>query len=317
MRVVNWPRERARVVDRSVVTLGVFDGVHVGHRALIRQVVAAARQRSCSSVVVTLDRHPAAVLSDQVQPAITSLQHRLRLFRSFRVDLCVVVAFSPEVANMQAEEFARAVFGGLLGAELLVLGFDCRFGRGREGGVELCRRLGGELGWQVDTVTPVEVNGEPVSSTAVRKAVLDGRLELAERLLGRPFSLYGTVVPGSGRGAVIGYPTANLDLHNETLPPDGVYASWAFAGGQPLPAVTSVGRRPTFHHESDAPRVVEVCLLEGGRGLYGHDIEVQFVRFLRGQRRFANAKELQAQIARDIVAARGILIEPPPAPRGQ
>jgi riboflavin kinase/FMN adenylyltransferase len=307
MRVVWWPGEEPSPERPSVVTLGVFDGVHRGHAAVIRAVVAAARERSCHAVVVTFDRHPGAVLRGEGQPAITSLEHRIRLFAGLGADLCVVIRFCAEVAEMRAEEFLRRIAQDVLCAELLVLGFDCRFGRAREGDVGLCRKLGSELGFEVSTVPPVVVDGEPVSSTAIREAVVAGDLERAQDLLGRPFSVYGTVVKSDGRGQSLGYPTANLDLHNEAIPPDGVYAGWAYVNGDPLPSVVSVGRRGTFHHEPDAPRVVEVHIL-GYRGdLYGRNIEAAFVARLRSQETFEDAPALIAQIANDVEAARRAL----------
>ena len=307
MRLIRWPGEELPLQEPSVVTLGVFDGVHRGHAALIRQVVEAAGRRDCRAALVTFDRHPGALLRARTEPAITSLEHRIRLFRGFGVDLCVVVRFTEDVASMTAAEFLRRVFHDLLSARLLILGDDCRFGRGREGDVALCRRLGPELGFEVRTVASVEVDGRRVSSTAIREAILAGESERAESLLGRPFSLYGTVVRGEGRGHRLGYPTANLDLHNETIPPDGVYAGWVFTDGEPLAGVVSVGRRATFHCESDAERVVEVHLLDRGEDLYGRDIEVQFVERLRGQQTFESAEALKAQIARDVATAREML----------
>ena len=230
MRVARWPGRQGPFSGRSVVTLGVFDGVHRGHAEVIGRVVSAARRRGCQAAVVTFDRHPSVLFDHRPAPAITSLEHRIRLFEALGVDVCVVMEFSEAVAQMPAEEFARTVFHDLLGAELLVLGFDCRFGRGRQGDVELCRRLGPELGFEVESVPPVEFGGRPVSSTAIRQAVTEGDLDGAESLLGRPFSLFGTVVRGEGRGRRIGFPTANLDPHNEILPPEGIYATWLFAG---------------------------------------------------------------------------------------
>jgi riboflavin kinase/FMN adenylyltransferase len=294
--------------------LGVFDGVHRGHAEVIRQVVAAARERSCRAAIVTFDRHPAAVLSGPPYgrlPAITSLEHRIRLFAGLGADLCVVVRFCEEVARIEAEEFARGVFRDLLSAELVILGYDCRFGRDGKGDVALCAKLGLELGFEVRVVPAVKVDGRPVSSTAIRKAILEGELQEAERLLGRPFSLYGTVVPGDGRGRALGYPTANLDLHNETTPPDGVYACWVFTDGEPVPGVVSIGTRATFHREAGSMRVVEVHLIGRSEDLYGRDVEVQFVRCLRGQEAFESAEGLRVQIGRDVETALELLRGPP------
>jgi len=307
MDVALWPDSDAPLCERSVATLGVFDGVHRGHAEVIGRVVAAARERSCKGVVVTFDRHPSALLEHRPAPAITSVDHRVRLFDSLGVDLCVVIAFTEAVARMPAEEFVRKVFHELLGAQRLVLGFDCRFGRDREGDVALCRRLGPQLGFQVESVPAVKMGGRPISSTAIREAIMRGDLHEAERLLGRPFSLYGTVVHGAGRGRGLGYPTANLDLHNETIPPEGIYATQLFINGRPLPSVTSVGRQPTFPEAVHEEPVVEVYVIDRRLDLYGRDVEVRFVERLRDQQAFAGAAELKEQIACDVEAARAIL----------
>ena len=310
MRLVRWPGQEPPPGGRSVATLGVFDGVHVGHAEVIRQVVTAARERGCRAVIVTFDRHPAVVLSGPgpgALPALTSLEHRIRLFAGLGVGLCVVVRFSRDVARIEPQDFARRVFRDLLSAELVILGYDCRFGRDGRGDVALCAKLGPELGFEVRVVPAVEVDGLPVSSTAIRKAVLNGDLQGAARLLGRPFSLYGTVVRGDGRGRALGCPTANLDLHNEAVPPDGVYAGRASADGGPVPAVVSIGTRSTFHREPTSARVVEVHLIGRSEGLYGKDLEIQFVQRLREQRTFTSAEGLKKQIERDVEAARRLL----------
>ncbi len=307
MRVLRWPEEEPRLDRASAVTLGVFDGVHRGHASVIERVVEAAGGRGWLAVVVTFDRHPTAVVADRREPVITSLQHRLRLFEGLGVDTCVVTVFGRRVAQMSAESFVREILWERLRARLVVLGFDCRFGRDRQGDAALCRRLGEELGFKVQVVPPLLADGEPVSSTAIREAIQAGALQRAARLLGRPFSLYGTVVPGDGRGKELGCPTANLDLHHEIVPPQGVYVSRAFLDGEGRPAVTSVGHRPTFHRDSGLPPVVEVHLIDWCGNLYGRDIEVAFVRRLRGQRTFETPEALSEQIGRDIARARALL----------
>jgi riboflavin kinase/FMN adenylyltransferase len=307
MRVIRWPPEEPELHECSVATLGVFDGVHRGHAQVIGRTVEAADERGCGAVVITFDRHPGSVVTGRPEPAITSLDHRLRLFEAHGADICLVIRFTKGIAAMSAERFVREILGGRLNAELLVLGFDCRFGAGREGGVELCRRLGEELGFDVEEVPPVIIEGTPVSSTAIREAIQRGDLEHASRLLGRPFSLYGTVVHGDGRGAKLGYPSANLDLHNETVPPTGVYATWAYTDGQPLPSVTSVGRRPTFHPERDAEVVVETHILGFQGDLYGDDVEVQFVERLREQHTYDDVETLKRQMEKDVRRAKQVL----------
>ena len=303
MEAFRWPGERPASLRRCVATLGVFDGVHVGHQRILAEVTAAARRLGIPAVVITFDRHPRRVLEGLPEPAITSLKHRLRLFEGLGVDWCAIIGFTAEVARMEAPEFARAVFVDLLGAELLVVGPDCRFGRDRRGDVDLCRRMGLEA----RVVPPVRVNGETVSSTAIRRAIRGAELARAELLLGRRFSLFGTVVGGSGRGGTIGIPTANLDVHNELIPQEGVYATWALCGEERAPSVTSVGTRQTFAPAPDAPPVVEVHVLDRELDLYGRDMEVQFVELLRPQAAFPSAEALAAQIRADIARARQVL----------
>jgi riboflavin kinase/FMN adenylyltransferase len=290
-----------------VATLGVFDGVHRGHQAVIGRLTGEADTLGCRPAVITFDRHPGSVVHDAEKPSITSLGHRLHLFESLGVGLSVVLRFESRVAEMAPEEFVRTVFGELVQARRLVLGFDCRFGRGRAGDVELCRRMGPDMGFDVVEVAPVEVGGEAVHSTRVRRCIADGRLREAAELLGRRFSLYGTVVHGDSRGRRLGYPTANLNLHNELLPPDGVYAARACRGQDCHPAVLSIGTRSTFHDEAGPETAVEVHLLDYRGDLYGANLEVRLVERLRGQERFGSAEALVEQIEEDIRRARAVL----------
>ena len=306
MRTVRWPEQSDLQLDPTVATLGVFDGVHRGHAQVLRRVVSLARERSIQAAVVTFDRHPAAVTHARPLPAITSLEHRLRLFARMGVDICVVIRFGPDVAQIPAAEFVRRVFGDLLATRVLVLGFDCRFGRDREGDAELCRAMGMELGFDVISLPPVTVQGQPISSTAIREAIQSGDLGRAQDLLGRPVSVFGTVVHSCGLGRELGYPTANIDPHNEAIPPDGVYAAWCCINGDPVPGVASVGVRETLHPGS-RERVVEVHLIGRSEDLYGRDIEVQFVELLRGQRRFESRDALVSRIGQDVADAQACL----------
>ena len=307
MRAFRWPGDPVPAFHQSVATLGVFDGVHVGHEHILREVVCQARARGAVGVVITLDRHPHRVLHGLPEPFITSLEHRLRLFEELGLDYCMIIRFTPQVAEMGAADFARAVFRDLLHARLIILGFDCRFGRNREGDGELCRKMSGELGLEALIVPPVTVAGEVVSSTAIRQAIEKADLAAAAQLLGRPFSLFGTVVRGARRGHVLGYPTANLDVHNELLPKEGVYATRAFLEGKALASVTSIGAQQTFEAQGETEAAVEVHIMDSDLDLYGRDVEVQFVKWLRAQRRFASAEALAEQIAADVAQARQAL----------
>ena len=308
MEVFRWPDGPPPPIADSAVTLGVFDGVHVGHQEIIRQVVESAARLGLRSAVITFDRHPEQVLDGPPQPCITSLAHRLHLFEQLGVKVCLVVGFTPDVAEMEAEDFARTVLRDVMGVRLFIVGFDCRFGKARRGDVDLLRRMGRELRLEARVVEPVKVGGEVVSSTAIRSAVSAGDLPRAKRLLGRPFSLLGTVVHGHGRGHSLGFSTANLDVHHELRPREGVYAGWMLdEEWRRAAAVVSVGRQETFEQNADAPVEVEVHVLDESPLLYERDVEVQFVRWLRTQERFDSADALIARIKTDIAQARRAL----------
>jgi len=306
---------KARKHPRPAATIGVFDGVHLGHRKVLDETVRLAAETGGTSLVVTFDRHPAEVVGRRPPGMLTSLEHRLHLLEKEGIGACLVLHFDRRLAAMEAEEFTCEILVGVLGTEHLVLGYNCRIGRGARGDAELLSRLGEEHGFDVHTVGPREIDGAPVSSTRIRKLVVAGRLSRAARLLGRRFSLRGSVVHGSKRGAGLGFPTANLNLHHEVTPPSGVYISRVrLDGGAGEPAapeepgksywgLTNVGCRPTFSPGRGRPAAgecVEVYIegLETGP-LYGRTLEVEIVRFLRPEVRFHSRDALVAQMEKD------------------
>ena len=289
-----------------VVTLGVFDGVHRGHQAVLKQVIRLANRHGGEALVITFDRHPRTLLDAEAPPLITSLEHRLVLFERLGIDGALVLRFDHRQAAMSAAQFVEHFLIRRLAARAVVLGFNSRFGRGAEGDIELLRRYEAENSFEVCRGRPVYSSGQPVSSTAIRRAITEGRLGEARRMLGRPVSLLGTVIRGDGRGRSLGFPTANLDLHHEVAPPAGVYATWTRHRQRWLPSVASIGPRPTYDDDT-APGTVEVHLIDRRGLLYGRDLEVQFVRRLRGQRRFADALSLAQQIGRDVDRTRRLL----------
>lgn len=296
-------------------TIGVFDGVHRGHRRVLDELVAWARAGGGESVVVTFDRHPREVLTGARPAALASLEHRLVLLARAGVDAALVLPFDETTASTEAEDFARDVLAGALHARRVLLGANHRFGRGRRGDLALLERLGPELGLEARELAlePADEEGQVISSTAIRDAIATGRLGDAERMLGRPVTVLGQVVRGDARGRTLGFPTANLDLHHEARPPSGVYAaSVAVGAGREPPvegaprslAVVNVGRRPTFHPEA-GEALVEVHVLDFSGDLYDRTLEVSFLAKLRDERRFSGAAELVAQIAADVREARG------------
>jgi riboflavin kinase / FMN adenylyltransferase len=298
----------------SVVSVGVFDGVHLGHAAILRANVARARELGAVPAVVTFSEHPKQVLLGRSPRTLTSLEHRLELFRRAGIEHTLALDFDEDLRRVPAEEFTRKVLVEGLGARAFVLGFDSKFGRDRRGTPELLRALGHD----VQVVEMVEIGGRAVSSTAIREAVELGDLASAERMLGRRVSVLGTVVPGDRLGQRLGFPTANLDLHHELHPPPGVYAGrarlldagYAARHGEAVhDAVANIGTRPTVAG-GEAPVRVEVHLLDFLGELYGRDLELEFVGRLREERRFPDLRALADQIGRDVEAARALLAQP-------
>lgn len=303
MRVI-YPADNSETLPSgSIATIGVFDGVHAGHRRLLYEIVTEAEQRDVQSLVITFERSPREVLDGGEHCLITSIEHRLRLFAKLGVDVTVVLRFTPELAALSAKEFALRIFKETLSVGKLVLGFNGRFGRGGQGGIELCR----ELNIPARRVPAVKIEGEVVSSTAIREAILAGDLMRAARFLGRPYSIIGRVIHGDSMGTDIGYPTANLDTDNELLPAEGVYAGRALLREKLFDAAISIGKRTTVHGE-DAGRVaVEVYLIDENMDLYGEDMEVQFLCYIRKQKHFPGVEALKLKIREDVEKSRNIL----------
>lgn len=289
----------------AVVSIGVFDGVHLGHQAILAANVAAARGRGLAATVLTFRSHPKQVLLGRAPRTLTSLDHRLELFRRAGIEHTLALAFDEDLRALPAEDFVERVLLEALGARHFVLGFDSKFGRDRRGGPDLLR----SLGQSVEVVDRVQVWQRAISSTAIREAVELGDLEAAAAMLGRPVSVLGRVVEGRRLGRTIGFPTANLDPDHELHPPVGVYAGRARRPGGDdggRAAVINIGYRPTVEQAAPEPRI-EVHLLDFAGDLYGASLEVEFVARLRGEERFEGLDALRAQIERDVAAARELL----------
>lgn len=290
----------------SAVAVGVFDGVHLGHQRLLHQLLEMASALQCSPTVVTFANHPDQVLRGQAPPLLVSVPHRLRLLRRAGVMRLVLLTFEPRLMNMTAAAFTEQVLVRALRTKGLLLGYDSALGKDREGTPQRFAELGAQHGIDVRTGDSFEVDGTPVSSTAIRNAITSGDLARAQRYLGRPPGAFGTVVHGDARGRGLGFPTANVQPHAAVLPPSGVYAVEAIVDGTTWPAVANLGQRPTFTDGDHSVRL-EVHLLGFDGDLYGRELEVMFRKFLRAERRFADAAELRAQIGQDVAAARAAL----------
>ena len=299
----------------SVVTIGAYDGVHLGHRAVIAEVRRRADAAGVASAVVTFDRHPAAVVRPESAPRLlTDLDQKLELLAETGIDRCLVLAFDEVRSKEPAEEFVRGVLVARLGAKAVVVGEDFHFGHQRKGTVELLTEMGQHLGFVVDGVALVGPSGEPAaageraSSTAIRHALVEGDLEVAERMLGRHHEVRGMVAHGDKRGRELGFPTANVSVPGDILlPADGIYAGWLRrSDGTVLPAALSLGRRPTFYVEAHAS-LLEAHALDFSGDLYDEHVRVTFVERLRGEERFERVEDLIAQIGRDCDRARIVL----------
>jgi riboflavin kinase/FMN adenylyltransferase len=291
------------------LAIGVFDGVHLGHQAVIRRALSGAQRDGGTAVAVTFDPHPVRVLRpDQAPRLLTSTAHKLRLIRNLGVANQLVIHFDREFAGTEPEDFIRALAAACHPLREICVGFEWSFGKGRAGNLALLERLGAQLGFDEVGVPAVEMDGEIVSSTLIRKAVESGDLDRAARLLGRPFTILGTVVKGDQLGRKIGFPTANLSAHNEQYPPNGVYAVEVQRGLEKLDGVVNIGVRPTIANAS-GERVLEAHLFDFSGDLYGEDLEITFRKFLRPEQKFAGLDALKAQIARDVEAARVVFEE--------
>ena len=289
----------------SVLTIGVFDGVHLGHKHLLTELLKQARQKKMLAGVVTFRQHPEDLLSSGKKlPFITDIETRIKLLREAGIDFVVPLSFTKQLAHLDARTFV-----GLLQKYLkmrgLVIGSDFALGKARQGDTDTLKKLGSELDFSVTIVSPLTLKGEVVSSTAIRKALADGDMEKYNHLTGHPFTLHGRVVTGTGRGEGFGFPTANLNVSSgQAVPPDGVYAGLAHINGKVHQTMTNIGRNPTFGKNE---RTIEAYLLDYSGDLYGHELSVDFVSRLRDEIKFKNIEELKKQLAKDVKQGKIIL----------
>lgn len=289
----------------TLLTIGVFDGVHLGHKHLLSQLIAQAKQRNLLSGVVTFRQHPKAVLASKTKlPFLTNLAERTKLLKDVGVDVVIPLSFTTELAALSARRFV-SLLQQYLRMRGLVIGPDFALGKNREGDTDTLRKLGEEMNFSVTVVPPLVINGMVVSSTAIRKALASGDVRKMKELTSHPFSLHGRVVTGAGRGAGLGFPTANLDINSgQALPADGVYASWAYVDGKVHKSMTNVGKCPTF---DGTECTAEAYLIDYHGDLYGHRLRIDFVERIRDEKKFASAEELKKQIAEDVKQGSAIL----------
>ena len=295
---------RVRPGKETVVTVGVFDGVHEGHRHLLRQVVEAA-DGSHIPTVVTFSNRPITVLDPGTEPSyLTTVDERVDLIKQQGIELVVCLEFTLELAQVTAEAFAKLLADSLR-MKGLVLGPDSALGRNRQGDFPFMEKQGEELGFWVRPVEPLEIQGQAVQSRRIRAAVADGNMSICPKLLGRNHHLSGTVVVGDQRGRTLGFPTANIEIDDQLLlPGDGIYATWAMIDGKRHKSATSIGIRPTF---GLTQRLVEVYVMDFSDDLYGKIVDVEFIKKVRDQEKFDGLEALITQIKRDVEDCRQVL----------
>lgn len=298
--------------DRAVITIGAYDGVHLGHQAVIADVRRHAAELGAKSVVLTFDRHPATIVRPESAPRLlTDLPQKLELLQQTGIDATVVVVFDQRRSLESPDEFVQEVLVDCLRAKLVVVGEDFHFGYQRQGNVAMLRSLGRAADFEVLPIALLpRADGvdEPVSSTAIRRALAGGSVALAAQLLGRPYEARGVVVTGDQRGRLLGFPTANVEVPNQLcLPADGVYAGWyERSDGSVHPCAINLGRRPTFYEHADHS-LLEAHLLDFSGDLYGERARVRFADFLRSERKFEGVDALISQLKHDIEHARAVL----------
>jgi riboflavin kinase/FMN adenylyltransferase len=285
------------------LALGMFDGVHLGHRHVLQPALSDAQATGAAAVFLTFDPHPQQVVRpDQAPRLIQSLPQRLRCLGQFAPSAILVVPFDAALSQVSGEAYLRSLAAQFGRLRSLTVGEGFHFGHRRSGNVALLRQLAPELGFAVHAIPPVELDGAPISSTRIRTAVRAGQLGEVARLLGRPYTLAGTVVTGARLGRTLGFPTANLDVTGRELPPLGVYAARLELDGRLRRAVLNLGRRPTVADPTPEPRL-EVHIPGFSGDLYGRELEVELLRPLRAEQRFASLDALKEQIARDVADA--------------
>jgi riboflavin kinase/FMN adenylyltransferase len=305
MEILRHIESRPVSISRPILLMGNFDGIHLGHQALLRRAIDDAKETGGRSVVLTFEPHPLKILAPQRAPRlILTHKDKMTLLQSFGVDAVIVQTFDAAFANIEAEAFVREYLVGRIGAHKMWVGKDLRFGKGRKGSVEDLIRWGRETGFTVGLIEPIQLGGHRVSSSRIRTLIEQGEVREAGNYLGRYHFISGRVVSGHGRGRHLGYPTANIVARTEVLPLDGIYASLMEIGGRQWRSVTSLGLNPTF---GAGPRTIESYIFDFDGDLYDQAVKLFFVARIREEKKFSSAELLIEQIKLDVASAQDIL----------
>ena len=295
--------ENANIARPTVLTLGVFDGLHLGHQRIMQTVVDRAKAVEAVATAITFDPHPRAVLHpESAPPLLQTLDQRLANLEVLGIDQAIVIPFTREFASQPAENFLADIIHDRLHAKEVYLGKGFAFGKDRGGNIALLREMSEKLGFTADEVDEVQIRGQRISSSKIRHLLADGQVNLARRMLGRPYGVEGVIIRGNRRGHTIGFPTANLKPHNRVIPRYGVYATATLIDGTWRKSITNIGVRPTF--ENDAEPSIESYIFDFDGDLYGDVLRVRFLYRIRDERKFNGIDELKAQIEKDTRRAR-------------
>jgi riboflavin kinase/FMN adenylyltransferase len=304
MEILRSIPELERLRGPLFLAIGVFDGVHRGHQAVISTSADHAATSNGTPVVVTFDPHPEKVLRPQAAPHLLSAtQHKIALIRALGVEHLLIITFDKQFAATEPEDFVQKLVIHSKPLREICVGHEWSFGKNRRGNLDLLKKLGAKFNFDVVGIPPVKINGAVVSSTAIRQAIEKGDLAKAAEMLGREYTILGTVTRGDNLGKKIGFPTANLSAHSEQFPPNGVYVAEARIDGELYRGVINLGIRPTVS-SGKSERVLEIHLFDFNRDIYGHDVEVRFLKFLRPEKKLANLDALVQQIRQDVERAR-------------
>jgi riboflavin kinase/FMN adenylyltransferase len=283
---------KIRRFRKPVVALGVFDGVHLGHRRILREAVSKAKSIKGASVVLTFWPHP------QREESLYSLEHRLRLIGELGIDVCIVINFNKRFAKIPAEDFIKNILAKRIGVRYIYVGKNFRFGRNAQGGVKTLKKASKIYNFRLKVFSVVSINNKPISSTLIRALIKNGDLTGAQKLLGRPVSILGTVIKGISLGRKLGFPTANIDPHHEVIPPHGVYAVKIIFDGKQYRGACYIGFKPTFLNKK--AKTIEVYIFNFERNIYGKSLELQFCKKIRDEKKFKSVQDLTKQIKKDL-----------------
>ena len=290
--------ENANIARPTVLTLGVFDGLHLGHQRIMHRVVERAKAVGAAATAITFDPHPRSVLHpESAPPMLQTLDQRLANLEVLGIEQTIVIRFDRDFASQSADDFLRDIIHDRLQAKEVYLGKGFAFGRARGGNIDLLRRMSGDLGFVAYEVDEVQIRGQRISSSKIRELLAEGRINLARRMLGRPYGVEGVIIRGDRRGHTIGFPTANLHPHNRVIPRFGVYATATLIDGIWRRSITNIGVRPTFGAESDPS--IESYIFDFDGELYGDVLRVRFLHRIRDEKKFGGIDQLKAQIEKD------------------